>query len=437
MTTSKKLNRLDLTALAIGNVIGGGIMSLLGLSIGLTGRSVVISIIICTVMVFISCLPQIFSVGTLQVEGGFYTQASFFGGKKLGGIYTLIFITYFFSASLYALSFADYVLSFIPTANTKVISISLLTVLLLFNIKGVKVAARVQNILVVLLIIALLSFGIMGTGHIQPDFFKEPGFITRGYSGIMVATSLMSFATVGSAFVVNFSAYCENPKKDIPFAIIVSSIVVGIIYILVAFVAAGVFPIEHVANKPLSITAREVLPTPVYIFFMIFGAMAALVTSLNALLGWITPPIIMACKDGWLPKSLAVCNKKFGTPHRILLLVYIFTVAIILNGLNLNSVANISDFLSNCAMSVVTFSLIRMPSIIPEHWNNSAFRIKNSLYYFITIMGTLMTVIFCYFMAKELSFKELVCTFVYLGISMLYVHFRAPKVKDADIMEKI
>lgn len=29
MATSKKLNRMDLTALAIGNVIGGGIMSLL------------------------------------------------------------------------------------------------------------------------------------------------------------------------------------------------------------------------------------------------------------------------------------------------------------------------------------------------------------------------------------------------------------------------
>lgn len=428
MDNSKKLNRFDLTALAIGNVIGGGIMSLLGLAIGLTGRSVVISIAICTIMVFISCLPQIFSSGTMQLEGGFYTQASVFGGKKLGGLYVLVFVTYFFSASLYALSFASYVLSFFPTLNVKVISILLLTILLYFNIRGIKVAAEAQNIMVVLLIVALVIFSFFGLPHVKPGFFDEKEFITNGFSGIMVAASLMSFATVGSAFVVNFSPYCKNPTKDIPYAIIVSSVVVGIIYILVAVVASGVFPIEHVANKPLAVTAKEVLPYPLYLFFMIFGAMTALVTSLNALLGWITPPIMMACRDGWLPRWFGVCNKKYETPHRILLTIYFLTVLIILAGLNLSSVANISDFLSNCVMSIVTFSLLKMPLVIPKRWAKSKFKISNNLYYFITIIGTLMTVIFCYYMAKELSQMELTWTGIYLVVCLIYVQFRSSKV---------
>lgn len=167
------------------------------------------------------------------------------------------------------MSFTDYVLSFFHDANVKVISISLLTILLIFNIRGVKVAARFQNILVILLILALLTFGIIATQHIRPVFFNEPGFIINGYYGIMTADSLMSFATVGSAFVVNFSAFFENPKKDIPFAIIVSSIIVGIIYILVAFVASGVLPIEYVSGKPLSFTAKLFLPTP-SIYFLLF-----------------------------------------------------------------------------------------------------------------------------------------------------------------------
>lgn len=433
MDNSKKLNRFDLTALAIGNVIGGGIMSLLGLAIGITGRSVVISIVLCTVMVFISCLPQIFSSGTMQLEGGFYTQASVFGGKKLGGLYALVFITYFFSASLYALSFADYVLSFFPMLNVKLISICLLTVLLYFNIRGIKVAAEVQNVLVVLLIIALALFSFFGLPRVKPGFFDEPDFITNGFSGVMVGASLMSFATVGSAFVVNFSAYCKNPTKDIPFAIIVSSIVVGIIYILVAIVASGVFSVSHVANKPLAVTAREVLPYPLYLFFMIFGAMTALITSLNALLGWITPPIMMACRDGWLPKSLAVCNKKYETPHRLLLTIYVLTIIIILVGFDLSSVATISDFLSNCVMSIVTFSLLKMPLVIPKRWAESAFKINDKLYYSITIVGTLMTVIFCYYMAKELTGMEFTWTAIYLVLSFIFVQIRSPKVKSPEV----
>ena len=72
-TKAGLLGRGDLVAMAIGNVIGGGIMSLLGIAIGLTGRSIVISLIICTFMVLLSSIPQIFSSSTIQLEGGFYT----------------------------------------------------------------------------------------------------------------------------------------------------------------------------------------------------------------------------------------------------------------------------------------------------------------------------------------------------------------------------
>jgi APA family basic amino acid/polyamine antiporter len=42
-TNNAILGRGDLVAMAIGNVIGGGIMSLLGIAIGLTGKSIVIN----------------------------------------------------------------------------------------------------------------------------------------------------------------------------------------------------------------------------------------------------------------------------------------------------------------------------------------------------------------------------------------------------------
>ena len=427
------LGRGDLVAMAIGNVIGGGIMSLLGIAIGLTGKSIVIALIVCSVMVLLSSLPQIFSAATIKMNGGFYTQASLFGGKWFGGVYSVVFISYFFSASLYALAFGSYVLSFIPGANIQLVAMVVLTVLVIINLMGVQVAAKAQYVMVILLTIALLAFGGYGIFHVKPDFMTGPDFMLNGFSGIMSAAALMSFATIGSTFIVNFSGQCKNPTKDIPFAIIVSTVVVTGLYVLVAIVAAGVLPISEVAGKSLAVTAYEVLPYPVYIFFIVFGAMTALVTSLNALLGWITPPIVQACEDGWFPKFLGRKNKRFNTPHYILMIIYSLAASIILLGWDIGSVANVGNFLSNVVMTVVIIALVRMPDVIPDLWVKSSFHINDKLYKILALIGASMTIIFCYYLAIELTRAEVIGTFIYLVLAFVYPALRM-KTKEGIVI---
>lgn len=69
----KVLSRFDLTAIAVGNVIGGGIMSVVGIAIGLTGRSVAIALMLSSVMTLISILPKAFASATVRMNGGEYT----------------------------------------------------------------------------------------------------------------------------------------------------------------------------------------------------------------------------------------------------------------------------------------------------------------------------------------------------------------------------
>lgn len=63
---SKSLGRGDLLAIVIGNVIGGGVMTMTGLAIGITGRSIILSYIICAIMVTIVALPQFFLSATIR-----------------------------------------------------------------------------------------------------------------------------------------------------------------------------------------------------------------------------------------------------------------------------------------------------------------------------------------------------------------------------------
>lgn len=55
-----KLDRKDLMSMAIGQIIGVGIMTMTGIAIGFTGRSVNIAFIIAGIITIITSIPQIY-----------------------------------------------------------------------------------------------------------------------------------------------------------------------------------------------------------------------------------------------------------------------------------------------------------------------------------------------------------------------------------------
>ena len=431
----KVLSRGDLIMIAIGNVIGGGIMAITGISIGMTGRSVVFAFALACILVLFEAFPQFFMGGTIRMNGGFYTQAAIFGGKYYAGIYAVIFISFFFGASMYALSFADYVLDFFPNVNGQLVAFVCLSVFFLLNLVGVKVAAKVQYILVVVLVVALTAFICFGIPNIKPGYFEMEGFFRGGFNGFMSATALLSMAPSGAVFIINFGRQCKAPTKDIPIAVIISTVVVSLLYTLMAFVAAGVLPVEQVAGKSLGAVAAEIFPTPMYVFFMVGGAMVALVTSLNALFGWITPPLAQACNDGWFPKFLGKENQKFHTNHWILTIIYLLTASIIIFDWKMDTIANVGNFLASAATVVITLTLLTMPKKIPELWAKSAFHIPNKVYWAGCVLSALVSTMFCYFLAIELSKTEIIGLFVYMGVALLYPYLMLKIKKDGIQIE--
>ena len=423
-STGRSLGRGDLLAIVIGNVIGGGVVTMTGLAIGITGRSIVLSYIICAVMVTIVALPQFFLSGTIRMNGGFYTQAAMFGGKWFAGLYSVVFISYFFGATMYSASFADYVLSAFPELNGRLIAFGILTVFVALNLLGMKVAAKVQYALVIVLVVALLMFTGFGVVHLGPGYFAENQFCLNGFTGVMSAAALLSMATSGATFIINMSREAKNPKRDIPFCIVVGTLIVTLLYIGVGVVAAGVFPVAEVAGKNLTTVARAILPAPLYIFFIVGGAMVALVTSLNACLGWLQDPIAQAAEDGWFPRALARRNKKFGTPHYIILLIYVLSAIIILGGMNIGDIANIANTLANCVQVVLCLAIISMPKKIPELWARSQFHISDRAYVFFCILGAIMSGIFVVYESLEISTTYVIGIAVYLVLGGLYSFIR-------------
>ena len=400
----KKLTRTDLFSMAIGQIIGVGIMTMTGIAIGFTGRSVNIAYIVAGILTIAAAIPQIFIGGTVNF---------------LGGIFIYIQIAMALALSMYTLSFSEYFLSLFPGASAKLVSFIVLTVLVLMHMVGMKQAARLQNIMCAILAIGIASYIVFGIGHIQPGYFDMPGFATGGVSGFMLASIYLTFAAGGATYVVNFSAEAKNPTKDIPFVIIVSTAAIVILYAVMSTISAGVLPVEEVTNKPLSVSAVSFMPKAVYTFFVVGGAMFALLTTLNFNIGMLVYPLKKASEDGWLPKKLADTNQRFGTAHWILLAIYLISVLPILAGLDLSTIANSTVILTTSIRGVIAFVALALPGKLPELWEKSSFHTTDRKLKVICVIGILLASVSVLMLLVTTSLAQICGNCCILGIAVV------------------
>lgn len=416
----RNLGRMDLVSVAVGQIIGAGIMAMTGTAIGMTGRSVNIAFIIAGILCVLTAIPQIMVGGTARFKGGQYTQVAAFGGQRLAGIFTMINVFTGLGIAMYVISFTEYLLALVPNAPSKLISVAVITVLFLMNILGAKQAAVLQTAMCVVMALAIAAFVAFGIPNLQPGYFDPPDFMTKGITGVLMASAYLSFAAGGAQYVINFSGEAKNPTRDVPFAIIVPTIGISIVYAIMGTIAAGVLPVADVANKSLALVAEAIMPRPVYIFFIVGGAMFALLTTLNASIGWMCRPIVQAAKDGWLPSVFGRLNPRFGTPMNVLLLFYVIGLVPILAGLDISIVSSSTVILTSAVKVILCFTAIRLPKVMPELWNKSKFHVGKGALNAVCIVGGVVATFQVVLMLATSAPMELVGNLAILVVSVIY-----------------
>ncbi len=420
----RELGKKELLGMAIGQVIGAGIMALVGAGIGMTGRSVNLAFVLSAIWVIILSVPWIFISSTVRLRGGEYTQAAVLVGEKFAGIFIVIYLIRNLQMAIYTISFTDYFVSLVPGVNSLLVSIIVATIFFGINIFPTKSIAKIQNIIVVFLSVALASFVFFGMPKVQPGYFNQPGLFTHGAVGFLSASAFLTFATFGANSVFQLSGEAKNPTKDIPFVLIVATLFVAILYALVATVAAGVLPVEEVANQNLTVVARAILSKPLYLFFVIGGALGAIASSLNATIAWVTKPVMQACEDGWFPRKFAYLHPKYKTPVYLIAFFYIVTIIPIILGINMEQITNSVLVLMYLCMIATSLATMRLPKIFPEQWKNSPFNISQGLLNFFCISATIVLIVQIYFNLISLTPALIVANVVLLGVSIIYALYR-------------
>lgn len=416
----------DLVGLTLGQIIGAGILTYTGVGISMTGRSVVISYILSAFLVLFTLIPILIVNSVFSFSGGQYSQVTKLVSKRAGGIFIIIFIASNMAISLYALSFGEYFVSFFGFGNERVVAFLILTFFYGINLIGIENVSKVQKFIVISLLIAFFIFIFRGFGKVSDDFFTKD-FITHGYLGVFQAAALLNFAIVGAQNIVNLSGECINPKKDLPRVGIICTILVGFLYAVISYVAAGVFDVEVVMNKPLDIVAEEILSRPEYVYFSLGGALLALVGPLNGQFAWATKPLIEAAKDGWFNKNLATLHPKTRTPYKLLTIFYIIGIVPILLGLDIRELAVSVVSVSQSNNLLLIYSLIGLKKNYDDDFKKSKFYMSKNALYVLTIISTVFTSLQVIVLLMDLK-KSLII----LNIGILIFAITFSKFKNLD-----
>ena len=107
----KTLGRMDLMSIAVGQIIGAGVMTMSIKALGMTGRSVNIAFVVAAILTIFGAFPAIFACSVLRMRGGLYTQALVFVNEKFAGFYTFTNILGKLSMAMYAVGLVDYLVN--------------------------------------------------------------------------------------------------------------------------------------------------------------------------------------------------------------------------------------------------------------------------------------------------------------------------------------
>ena len=393
-----------LVGIEIGQTIGAGVFALTGIALARTGPSIPFAFLAAAVPVGISMLVLAMLGSAEPISGGTYVYGARYFSKvaSFAGIWAYIIGAFLGLFPLFALTGANFIAAVFPATPKLPVALALLLLFYLSNIFGARVAMWVQAVLVGVMLSALFLFVGTGIPQIKAEHFTP--FFGGGAGGFAVAASVLTFTLLGANAAVELGDEIKDPSRNIPRSFIIAIPTVTLIYLLLGIVAGGVRKWGGTEVNSLAEVAEVFLSGFPFYYFILGGGLLAVVTTLNATFLWGTKSLIMIAEDGLIPKSLARINRRFGTPHWLLTIIFaVSSVALLTAGERVETFAIFASIGGIIIFIPVMGGALRFKSMNPESYMRSEVKLKGVFYYVAPVIGLLMAAVIVVILLVDLS----------------------------------
>ena len=428
---SKQFSLFDIFHLGLGGAIDSGTFVMMGSGIAATGRSIFISVAFGCLFMLMAYFFHVVMSSLFVLEGGDYDMKAMLFNPTLTGVSAVFTMMGGIEFAMYGGAIADYASMVFPVIGeyTKLVGVGIITLFFAATIKGSSFVSKINNVMTVVLIASIALFVIMGLPKVQPGFFDLDGMFAGGASGFIVSLSIMAFACQGTTMSpIAMMSVTKNSKRTIPLGVLLITVCLALIYGLMAVVAAGVLPIEQVANKNLALVAQAIFPNWLYVIFIIG-------TSLISGIAMMRYPAMRVAQDGWLPDFFKKTTKS-GYPWVIQLTFYLFSILPIIFGFSLDSIVSLTMIPSMLMCFAQNISLIKIVKKFPKQWNESVIHMPTPIFNVLCVIAGICDLIVAYnlFVTMDLTGMLLVVAMCVVCVVIALIRLKSDAI-DLQALE--
>ncbi|NOX80350.1 MAG: amino acid permease [Deltaproteobacteria bacterium] len=340
----------ELIAMGVGGMVGGGIFSVLGLSVSLAGHAAPIAFAIGGVIALLTGVSYSRLGLAFRSDGGSFTYLEHaFRHPNIAGLGGwLLLAGYIGTLALYAYTFGVYGAAMLGThgpqpAVHELLAAMVLLIFLGINLYGVRTSGETEDIIVLVKVILLSLFAVTGFFSLKADHLLP--VLNRGGGGVLMGAALIFVAYEGFELIPNAVHEMQDVEHNLSRAIMISIIITTIIYILVSLVAVGNLQpaeISRYKEYALAVAARPFLGQAGFLLIGL-GAVLSTASAINAtLFGTARLGMVMA-RDQALPHVFSLRERTKDIPWVSLCIISALAIIFV----SLGNLEIISSFASS------------------------------------------------------------------------------------------
>jgi amino acid transporter/nucleotide-binding universal stress UspA family protein len=386
---AKDLGPLAALTIGVGTMIGAGIFVLPGTAIQQAGSFAIISFVVGGGIALLTALSAS-ELGTAMPRSG---GAYFYVNRALGPLFGSVagwanWMGLAFASAFYMIGFGEYIVAIVgesfvipllPIVGIVVsVPVSSVGVALvggafftLINYVGAKETGRLQNVIVVILVIILAVFTFVGA--LRADLGNLPA--VTGFGPMITTTGLIFVSYLGFVQITSVAEEIKDPDRNLPRAVIGSVLIVTSIYALVllvmsAAVEQGFIAEQEAAGNIAIVEVAQLILGPLGAVAMLVGGLLATASSANASILASSRINFAMGRDAIVTPKLNEIHPQFGTPYRAigitggLILLFILVAPI-------NTLATMGSVLHLIIYGLLNIALIVMREADVEEYEPS------------------------------------------------------------------
>ena len=376
-------------SIGIGTMIGAGIFVFPGLAVENAGPAAALSFAIGGAIALLVALPASELATAMPRSGGGYYFVSRCMGTAPGAIVGIgLWLGLVFASAFYLVGLGHYAAAVLEEVGitlgmSPVIPLGLLFAigLTLLSMGGTENTAKLQNIIVVFLLVILTVFLVYGGLDAFGIFGRESvpeTFAPSGYLPILTTAALVFTSYLGFAQVATVAGDITQPSRNLPLAMVGSVIVVTIFYIATIFVATSTFGSQELGafgETAMVEVGREFVGVPGAVIILIAGLLATF-SSANASILSASRTVYALSRDALLPRRASEINLRYGTPH-IALMAAGGPILVLVATRRVEMLAEVASFLHLIMYAFICLAVIVLRRQDPS-WYQPSFSMPGS-----------------------------------------------------------